>query len=353
MFRFANPEFLYLLIAIPILAFLNLYTGYRRKRAIDQFGDATLLSQLMPDVSPYRPTVKFYLMLIAFTVLTFTMAQPQFGSKVETVKRKGIELMICLDVSNSMNANDIEPSRLERAKQAISRLVDQLQNDKIGIIVFAGQAYTQLPITTDYPSAKMFLNTISTGMVPTQGTAIGTAINRATNSFSAQDNVNKAIIVITDGENHEDNPIEATQKAAEKGIKVYTVGMGLPKGSPIPVNANSNEFLKDKSGNVVITKLDEKTLQEIALVGGGNYIPANNIRNGISQLIKELGELEKSEIETKVYTDFDDQYMYLAIIVLILLLTDAIILERRNRVLSQFDFLKKLDITPNKTKKQD
>lgn len=336
MFRFANPEFLYLLTLIPVLAFLNLYAAIRRKRAINEFGDPNLLLRLMPDASANRPVVKFYILLLAFILMIVTLAQPQFGTKLESIKRKGIELMICLDVSNSMNATDIEPSRLERAKQAIARLADQLKNDKIGIIVFAGQAYTQLPITTDYPSAKMFLNSITTGMVPVQGTAIGAAINRASNSFSQQENVNKAIIIITDGENHEDNPVEEAKKAAEKGIRIYTVGMGLAKGSPIPVNPNSsNEFLKDRQGNVVISKLDEATLKEIALVGSGNYIPANDIRNGIKQLVDDLGELQKSEIESKVYTEYDDQFMYFALLALMMILLDAVIIERKNKFLKQ------------------
>ena len=334
MFRFAHPEYLYILIVIPVIALINLILTNRRKKALNEFGDYELLENLMPDVSDSRPVIKFYLLLLAMTIIIFMIAQPQFGSKLETVKRKGIELVIALDVSNSMNATDIEPNRLERAKQAIARLVDKLNNDKIGIIVFAGQAYTQLPITTDYPSAKMFLNTINTGIVPTQGTAIGAAINRAAASFSQQDNINRAIIVITDGENHEDNAVEAASRAYEKGIRVFTVGMGLPQGSPIPVKpGNNSEFLKDKEGNVVISKLDEKTLQQIALVANGSYIPANNIRNGIDKLIDDLGELKKSEIESKIYTDYDDQFPYLAAIVLVLLLIEIIILERKNRLL--------------------
>lgn len=334
MFRFANPEYLYFLVFIPALAFINLILTSKRKNALAEFGDPDLLKELMPDVSFFRPVVKFYLLLFALTILIFALAQPQFGSKVETLKRKGIELMIALDVSNSMNSMDIEPSRLERAKQAISRMVDQLKNDKIGIIVFAGQAYTQLPITTDYASAKMFLNTIHTDMVPTQGTAIGAAINKAINSFSQQENINRAIIVITDGENHEDQPVDAAIKAVEKGIRIYTVGMGLPQGSPIPLSpGNQTEFLKDKEGNVVITKLNETMLQQIAVAGNGNYIPANNIRNGINKLIEELGELEKKEIESKVYTDYDDQFPYLAAIALIILLIEVVILERKNKFL--------------------
>jgi Ca-activated chloride channel family protein len=337
MFRFVSPQYLYLLILIPLFFAGYLWIIIQRKKSLALFGDLKLLNELMPDASVYRPSVKFYISLFGLLLLILILAQPQFGSKTETIKRKGIELMICLDVSNSMNAQDIEPNRLERAKQAIARMVDQLENDKLGIIVFAGQAYTQLPITTDYPSAKMFLNTISTDMVPTQGTAIGAAIEKALSSFSAQENVNRAIIVITDGENHEDNPVESAKKAAEKGVRIYTIGMGLPDGSPIPLTPGSNtDFLKDKDGNVVISKLDDKTLQEIALTASGNYIPANNIRNGIDALIKELSELEKSEIETKVYTDYDDQFPYIAGFVLVLLIAEVCILERRNRFLRQF-----------------
>ncbi|MBN2166293.1 MAG: VWA domain-containing protein [Marinilabiliaceae bacterium] len=353
MFRFAHPEFLYVLIIIPVIALINLFLTNKRRKALEQFGDINLLKKLMPEVSKNRPIVKFYLLMLALTILILMIAQPQFGSKLETVKRKGIEIMIALDVSNSMNAQDIEPSRLERAKQAIAQMVDKMSNDKIGIIVFAGQAYTQLPITTDYPSAKMFLNTINTGLVPTQGTAIGLAINRAMVSFSQEEEINRAIIVITDGENHEDDAIAAATKAYEKGIKVYTVGMGLPNGAPIPINPQKpSDFMKDRQGNVVISKLNEGMLQQIAMAANGNYIPANNIRNGINKLIEELGELEKKEIEAKIYTDYDDQFPYLAAIVLILLLTEAIIIERKNRFLKNIKLFETNNDAKNEFKNQ-
>lgn len=334
MFRFAEPEYLYMLILIPALAFLQLLLSNKRKKDIARFGDPVLLEKLMPNVSYSRPLLKHYLLLFGLTLLIVAMAQPQFGSKLETVKRKGIELMIALDVSNSMNAVDIEPNRLERAKQAIAQLVDKLTNDKIGIVVFAGQAYTQLPITTDYPSAKMFLSSISTDIVDQQGTAIGAAIRLSSNSFSAQENVNRAIIVISDGENHEDNATEVAQLAFEKNIRIYTVGMGLPQGAPIPLSPGSQtDFLKDKDGNVVITKLNEDMMKQIALAGGGNYIPANNIRNGINKLVDELNQLEKSEVESTVYTDYDDQFPFLTIMAFILILAEFCVLERRNKFL--------------------
>ncbi len=347
-FRFEHPIFLYFLVVIPALAFLHLYLAKRRRSALDKFGENHLISQLMPSVSFIRPTIKFYLLLVALVALIITMSGPQFGTKLQTVSRKGIELIIALDVSNSMNAKDIEPSRLERAKMAVARLVDKLQNDRIGLIVFAGQAYTQLPMTTDYPSAKMFLNAINTDIVPSQGTAIGKAISLGMSSFSTQENVNRAIVVITDGENHEDDAIEAATEAASQGIQVYTVGMGLPAGSPIQVKGgNSNDFLKDKEGNVVISRLDESMLQNVAIAGNGSYIPANNISNGINELVDELSNLEKSELESKSYTEYDDQFQYFAGFALILLFLEFLILERKNK------HLLNVDIFEVKKKKKD
>jgi len=337
-FRFEHPIFLYLLLLIPVLAFIHLYLANQRKKALQKFGDIELLDELMPNVSFKRPGVKFYFLLLALIILIFAIAGPQFGTKLQTMKRKGIELIIALDVSNSMMAQDIEPNRLDRAKRAISRLVDKLQNDRVGFIVFAGEAYVQLPITTDYPSAKMFLNSITTDAVATQGTAIGAAINKAIVSFTSQEDVNRAIIVITDGENHEDDPVAAAAAAAEKGIKVYTVGMGLPKGAPIPLaNGRSNDFMKDNSGNVVISKLDEATLQQVAITGNGAYIPANNIRNGINNLMDELSELEKSELEAKVYADYEDQFQWFAAFALFFIIGEFLILERKNRKLKHIN----------------
>lgn len=345
MFRFGHPEYLYLLLIIPALAFIQLLFLIQKKKALKRFGTPELVAHLMPDVSKFRPVIKFYLLLMALMALIFTLAAPQFGTRLQTIQRQGIELIVALDVSNSMNAQDIEPSRLERAKQAISRLTDRLVNDRLGLIVFAGQAYTQLPITSDYASAKMFLSNITTEIVPTQGTAIGAAINLAIESFSEQEDVNRAIIVITDGENHEDDAMGAAKKAADLGIKVYTVGMGSPRGGPIPAGGSGN-FLRDREGNVVITRLDENMLQQIATAGNGEYIAANNIRAGINNLMSELSDLEKSEFESKVYTDFEDQFQYLALIALLILLIDFIILERKNK------FLKKIDLFTVDNKKE-
>lgn len=337
-FRFAHPLYLYLLLIVPVIALLMYYFGRKRRKAFETFGDMRLLSHLMPAMSDKRFRIKAWLLIIAFAIQIFVLAGPQFGAKLETTKRKGIELMIALDVSNSMNAQDISPSRLEMAKMAVSRLVDKLGDDRVGIVVFAGQAYVQLPITTDYPSAKMFLQSINTGIVPVQGTAIGAAINLCINSFSESQDVNRAIVIITDGENHEDDAIQAAQKAASVGIKVYTVGMGTSKGAPIPtVPGAMKDFIKDKDGNVVVSRIDEQALAQVAVAGGGAYVPANNIRNGINALVEELNTIEKNEFEAKVYTAYNERFQFFEGIVLFLLILDLLILGRKNPHLAGFD----------------
>lgn len=339
MFRFAHPYTLYLLGLIPLLIALFIWGRATRRRQLKKFGEEMLMGQLMPNVSTKRPVWKFYVTLLAISAMIFVVAGPQFGSKLQTTSKKGVELIIALDVSNSMLAKDIAPNRLERAKQAISQMVDKLGNDKIGLIVFAGDAYTQLPITTDYASAKMFLSTINTGIVPTQGTAIGKAINLGIRSFGPENEVSRAIIVITDGENHEDDAIKAAEAAQEKGIIVYTIGMGSSKGAPIPTGGN-NAFRKDREGNVVITKLDEKMLQEIAIAGGGKSIRANNTKVGLNELLKEINKMEKSDIESKVYSEYDDQFQWLALVTFILLILEVFILERKNKFLKNIRLFK-------------
>src|SRR5665647_1724213 len=272
-FRFAHPEYLYFLLVIPVFMVFFILTRMYRRRSLRIFGDHALIVQLMPSVSTARPIIKFILWMLALYFIITALAQPQFGSKLLTSKRKGVELIIALDVSNSMMAEDIKPNRLERAKRAIAKLTERLRDDKLGLIVFAGQAYVQLPITTDYVSAKLFLDAINTSIVPEQGTAIGAAIDMATKSFSPNFVGSKAVIVITDGENHEDDAVGAAKNALEKKIVVHTIGMGLPQGAPIPMGpGGSSDFLKDKNNNVVVTKLDENMLTQIATAGGGTYI---------------------------------------------------------------------------------
>jgi len=334
MFRFGNSEYLWGLLIIPLLTFFFIWSRIQRKRALRRFGNDKILKFLMPFASKTRPMFKFLILMLALAFIIAGIARPQYGSKLKKVKREGIELIIALDVSNSMLAEDIQPNRLDRSKLAISRLIDKLKNDKIGLIVFAGDAYTQLPITADYNSAKLFLNSVSTQIVPKQGTAIGAAIGLATHSFTPDSKANKAVIVITDGENHEDDPISAAKTAVENGIVVHTIGMGLPQGSPIPVLRNGQkEYMKDNQGNVVVTKLDETMLEQIAEAGNGVYVRANNAQVGLNTLFDEINKLEKTEMESLVYSDYDDQFQYFFAIGLILILLEFFILERKNRFL--------------------
>lgn len=329
MFRFGEPLYLYLLIVVPILAAFYFYSNYRRRRRLKEYGDMELLKQLMPEVSKYRPDVKFWLMLAAMVMVIFMLAQPQFGSKMETVKRQGIETVVALDISNSMLAQDVAPSRLEKSKKLISRLVETFNNDKVALIVFAGEAFTQLPITSDYVSAKMFLETISPSLISTQGTDIRAAINLAMKSFTPNDGVGRAIVLITDGENHEGGAIEAAQEAAKKGIHVFVLGVGSPDGSPIPVEG-SNEFRRDKDGNVVVTRLNEEMCREIARAGNGMYVRVDNTNNAERALNAEVNKLAKADVETQVFTEFDEQFRVLAWLALILLAVEIMILNRRN-----------------------
>ena len=329
MFRFADPTYLYLLIILPFIAAFYIYSNYRRKRNIRKFGDPELLAKLMPEVSKYRPNVKFWLTFAALTLTIFLLARPQFGSKLETVKRKGVEVVIALDISNSMLAQDVTPSRLDKSKKLISKLVDDFDNDKEGLMVFAGDAFTQLPITSDYVSAKMFLESISPALITTQGTAIGKAIDVAMRSFTPQEGVGRAIVIITDGENHEGGAVEAAQEAAKKGIRVFVLGVGSPDGAPIPIEG-TNEYRKDNSGNVIVTRLNEQMCQEIAKAGDGMYIRVDNTNSAQRALNSEINKMAKTDVESKVYTEFNEQFQAIAWLILILLLVEMLILERKN-----------------------
>ncbi|MFW5831411.1 MAG: VWA domain-containing protein [Prolixibacteraceae bacterium] len=334
MFRFGNSEYLWGLLLIPLLTVVFIWARIARKRALKRFGNESLLNRLMPYASKSRPVFKFILLMLALGFFIVGVARPQFGSKLKKMKREGVELIIALDVSNSMKAEDIRPNRLERAKRAIVRLVDRLEDDKIGLIVFAGDAYTQLPITSDYNSAKLFLNSVNTQVVPKQGTAIGAAINLAIRSFTPEGEANKAIVVITDGENHEDDAVAATENAVENNIVVHTIGMGLPSGSPIPVLRNGQkDYLKNNDGEVVITRLNEQMLEQIAAAGNGIYVRANNAQVGLNALFDEINKMEKAEMESLAYSEYDDQFQYFFAIGLLLILLEFVILERKNRYL--------------------
>ena len=334
MFRFANPEYFYLLFTLPVLIAIYIYAVVIRKKALKKYGNPALIAQLMPEVSIKRQHLKFWILLATLSVMIFVIAGPQFGSKLETVKRQGVEIMICLDVSNSMMSEDVIPNRLERAKQMLSRMTDSFTDDKVGLIVFAGDAFTQLPITSDYISAKMFLSSINPSMVSTQGTAIGAAINLAMRSFTPNETSSKTILIITDGENHEDDAVKAALSATEKGVKINVVGIGTPQGAPIPIGG-SNNYLKDRDGNVVVTRLNEQMCQEIAAAGKGIYVRADNTNTALRTLQSEIDKMDKDELDSKVYSEFDEQFHILAWIVLALLLIEFIIMERKSRIFSK------------------
>lgn len=338
MFRFAQPQYLYLLLIVPLMWAVYFYSVYRNRKNMAKYGNPQILQSLAPDVSKYKPGTKFFLQQLALIVMIFIIARPQMGAKIETVKKQGVEIIIALDVSNSMLARDIAPSRLDKAKQMLSKLIDQLDNDKVGLIVFAGDAYTQLPITSDFVSAKMFLSTISPDMVPTQGTAIGRAIALAMNSFTPDQSADKAIIVITDAENHEDDAVQMAKEAAQKGIMVDVIGIGSEQGAPIPIGGNDTNLRKDNQGNVVITKLNAQLGRDIAKAGDGIYISADNTGSALRALTAEVKKMKKSDIESKVYSEYDEQFQGLAWIVLILLLLDIFILDRKNKLMKKVNF---------------
>lgn len=337
MFRFAHIEYLWLLLLIPAFVAGYIAIMQRKKRQLKEFGDPELLEELMPNVSRVRPAVKFGLVMLALTLLILAIARPQYGQKEKTIKRQGIEVMIALDISNSMLAEDVAPNRLDRAKQMLSKLIDNMVDDKVGLIVFAGEAYVQLPITCDYVSAKMFLNTITPDLIKTQGTAIGDAIMTCVRSFGEEEKgVSRAIVLITDGENHEDDALAAAKAATEKGIKVFVAGIGKPDGSPIPI-PGTNNFRKDRAGNVVVSKLNEEMCREIAQAGQGIYVRCDNTNTATRAIQKELDELAKSEIDTKVYADYNEQYQGFVLLALLILIADFFIFNRKNKALSRLD----------------
>ena len=343
MIRFAHSEYFYALFLV--LFFILLYWMYNnwKRKAKRRFGDANVIGSLMPRVSDGKPLVKFLLIIMAYIFLVIGIVDPQVGSKIEKVKREGIDLIVVLDVSNSMLAEDIKPNRLERSKMAISNLIDQLQGDRLGIIIFAGNAYKQLPLTTDYSAAKLFLSAVDTKIVPTQGTAIGEAITMSIGSFDDQEH-NKAIIIITDGENHEDDAVAAASDAAEQGIKVFTIGMGLPEGAPIPIYndyGTRTGYKKDREGQTVITKLDEDMLRQVAAAGTGAYARANNASTGLRRIFDDINQIEKTEIETKQFTDYEDRFQLYLAIALIILIVELLIATRKSRWAERFNIFGK------------
>lgn len=328
MINFAQAQFLLLLLLIPFFFIIQALVLRMRRNRIRKFGDENLVKQLMPSYSLSKVWVRLTFFALGFMFFIIGLSRPQIGAKIKEHETKGAEIMIVLDVSNSMLAEDYSPNRLDRAKLAISRLVDKLREDRIGLIVFAGNSFVQLPITTDYVSAKMFLNSISTDSVPIQGTAIGEAINTAIRSFSAQSEKSRAIIIITDGENHEDDPVAAAKQAAEMGIRVFTIGVGSPEGKPIPMNG---ELLKDRDGNIVVTRLDESVLRDVASEGNGAYVRAGNSEFGLNPIIDDIRKMEDEKYKSIVFEEFDEQFMYFLAIALFFFVLEMLIGDRRSK----------------------
>ena len=343
MFSFANPHLLYLLFLLPVVAGLYIIARIARRRKLMRYGRIATLTPLMPDASRYKPGIKLVLQLIAIAALIIVLARPRAGAREEVSEVQGIEVMICLDVSNSMLASSTDDprgvSRLQRAKLVLEKLIDKLDNDKVGLIVFAGDAYTQLPITSDFVSAKMFLNSISTDMVPTQGTAIGAAVDMAMASFTPDDDMQKAIIIITDGENFEDDPIAAVQTASKQGIQVDVIGLGSTKGALIPLGKNG-QFMRDDNGNPVTTRLNEEMARQIAEEGNGIYV-----QGASSSVVKDIDEqlktLATSSLEKVTYMASAEQFPVFAWIALVFLILDIFVLERKFGWLKKINFFSK------------
>ena len=338
MLRFEDPIYLWMLLIIPILVLVRFIVWQKRKRNLRKFGEPSLLKEMMPDVSKYRPTIKFCLLLSVITILIFMIARPQVGSKISHEKREGIEVLIALDISNSMLAQDVIPSRLEKSKLLIEDLVDHFTNDKVGLVVFAGDAFVQLPITNDYVSAKMFLQNINPSLITTQGTDLARAISLSQSCFTQREHIGRAIIVITDGEDHEGGALEAAREAYKKGINVFILGVGTSKGAPIP--DGNGGYLKDNSGQTVLSALNEQMCQQVAKAGNGVYIHVDNTSDAQEKLNKELSKLQSGISDTVVYSEYNEQFQIFGIILLLLLIAETILLESRNPLFKKINLFR-------------
>ncbi len=328
MFKFEDPSYLWLLCLVPCLVVLRYYGLWRRHRKLRKIGDKELLKSLMSDASSARLACKFWILMAVVALIIVVLARPQMGAKVADDKRQGIETIIAIDISNSMLAQDVVPSRLDKSKMLVENLVDHFTDDKIGIVVFAGDAFVQLPITNDYVSAKMFLQNLDPSLIATQGTDIARAINLSASSFTQQQKVGRAIILITDGEDHEGGAEEAAKAAAKKGINVFILGVGDPKGAPIPVGGG--EYLKDNNGQVVMSALNEEMCRSVAKAGSGTYIHVDNSNDAQEKLNSELSKLQKGEAGGATYSNYAEQFQIFALLALLFLVLDACILEVKN-----------------------
>mgnify|MGYP001317646969 CR=1 FL=1 len=339
MLRFDAPIYLWLLLIIPVLVMMRMFVNHRQKKRLKKFGDLELLKALMPNVSRFRPMVKFGLLLGALAVLILMLARPQMGTRISHEKRNGIEAIICMDISNSMKAEDVAPSRLDKSKMLVENLTENFTNDKLGLVVFAGDAFVQLPITSDYVSAKMFLQNIDPSLIATQGTDIAKAITLGMRSFTQQDKIGRAIIIITDGEDHEGGAMEAAREARKKGINVFILGVGSTKGAPIPVGDGG--YMADASGQTVMTALNEQMCREVAKAGSGTYIHVDNTSDAQKQLNDELTKLQKGETSSVIYSEYDEQFQAFGILAILLLIAEICVLEARNPLLKNVRLFKK------------
>ena len=334
MFRFAHIEYLWLLLLIPVMVVVMEWSLAERKRRVAKFATAAAFRKLSPESSVRKLRWKFWLLALALVSLIFAIARPQMGSKLREVEREGVEIMVAVDVSNSMLASDFAPNRLERTKYAVSRVIEGLSEDRIGVIVFAGDAYVQLPITSDYLTAQNFVKQISPSQVTRQGTAIGSAIELATRSFSSQSESSRVLILVTDGENHEDDALAAAQRAAEQGVKIYTIGIGTPEGAPIAIG---DDFIRDEKGDIVVSKLDEEVLQKVAVTTGGAYVRATTASIGLEEIISLINRTEKTKFAAEVFDEYNELFYIPLALALALLLLECVVLPRRNRVLAKFN----------------
>ena len=343
MYKFENTLYFYAFALIPISVAIYIWYVYKTKRNLKKLGDAGLINQLTPNVSKAKKTTRFILYLFGLSFLILGICNLQTGSKMQDVKREGADIMVCLDVSNSMLAQDLSPNRLERAKIAIENMIDKLQGDRLGIVVFAGEAYVQLPITTDYGTAKLFLESINPKIIPVQGTNIADAINKASESFGKDEGKNKAIVIITDGEqNEEDDAVAAAEEAAKKNIVIHTIGVGSESGVPIPniINGVTSGYKKDKQGNTVVTKLDPKILQDIAAATNGVYVQATSADIGLDAILNKIAELDKKQMESKMYTDYESQFQWFLGAALLFLVIESLISERVSKLWKKLNLFK-------------
>ena len=338
MFRFANPDILWLLMVVPAMIIALALLSRARHKALARFAASEVLKELMPDVSQGRVRLKAALFIVAVAVVIIAAARPQFGSKLREQKSEGIEMMLVVDVSNSMLAEDFSPSHLDRTRYAIDKLFSSLHQDRVGMVVFAGEAKVQLPITTDYRMAKAFAKRLSPALVSVQGTDLGQALSLATLSFSNAKDKSRTIILITDGEAHDANAIEAAHRAAEQGIRLFCIGIGTPEGAPIKIGG---EFIRDEHGDMVVSRLNEKMLQEIAEIGDGGYIRATNQAFGLAEIVDKINEMERGEQTSLQFEEYNEQFPVFLWVALVLLLLDALILDRRNPRLRRFNIFTK------------